>query len=42
MVQMMQIDRHFKEFVLQSVEKLIEYVCIKSKFCAYCEDSRKS
>ena len=31
-----------RENVLLSMEKLIKYVCLKGKFCAYGEDSRKS
>ena len=38
----MQVDKHFGENVLLSMEKLIKYVCLKGKFCAYGGDSRKS
>ena len=40
----MQVDNHFGENVLLSMEKLIKYVklCLKGKFCAYGGDSRKS
>ena len=38
----MQVDRHFSENVLLSMEKLIKKVCLRSKFYAYCGDSRKS
>ena len=39
---LMQVDKHFSENVLLSMEKLIKYVCLKGKFCAYSGDSRKS
>ena len=38
----MQVNKHFGENVLLSMEKLIKYVCLKGKFCAYGGDSRKS
>ena len=38
----MQVDKHFGENVLLSMEKLIKYVCIKGKFCAYGGGSHKS
>ena len=40
----MQVDKHFNENVLLSMEKLIKYVklCLKGKFCAYGGDGRKS
>ena len=37
-----QIYQHFSENVLLSMEKLIEYVCVNSKFYTHCKDSRKA